>query len=543
MRTVRPGLVILLLAVIGLGLAAWGIYESRRQREEIEQALVTEARLLARSLGPGLAAASSALRELDELVTWKLLDNARLLAALHAAGGLSGERLSAIAEENGLDSAALFDAAGGLLLYAGEYVPDEIVGEIGEIVRDGAEEIVLGSSTEQGIDHVGVAVSTPDGGVILVRVHASSARTFARRLGVENLVASLVGSGGVLYLAYGEEPAGIDLALAWDGGPLPPADEAAPALKDVRGRSVFEVEVPVEAPAGTRAGLRVGLDGAPLNRAAAAAARRTVLAGIVLAGFGLALAGFAIVSRLRTLERQEASVRLAEAEEARRRSERLAAAGTLAAGLAHEVRSPLNAIGIAAQRIERRHDGNDECSGFAGRIRREVRRLEDILREFLEFARPGSGRREPLELAGLAGEVVGLLGDEAAERGVRLEPVQGDARVRADREAVRRSMINLIRNAMQASSRGDAVRTLVDVDAGMARVRVLDEGGGISDDSTEKVFEAFFTTRAEGSGLGLSLVRRVAEEHGGNCSLRSRNEGGVEATFRLPLGARNGGAG
>jgi signal transduction histidine kinase len=389
---------------------------------------------------------------------------------------------------------------------------------------------------EDGVEHVGVAVRTHDGKALLVRLHATSARTFARRLGVENLLRSLVGSGGVLYLGYSEQPAGIALQASWDDGPVPSSSEGSAPLRTVRERSVFEVSVPVESPAGTRGELRVGLDAAPLHRAAASATRRTLLVGFLLAGIGLAVAAVAIVSRLRALEREEAAARVAAAEEARQRSERLAAAGALTAGLAHEVRSPLNAIGLAAQRIERRYPDNEECSKFAGRIRGEVQRLEGVLRQFLEFARPVSRSREELDLRELAAEVVALLADEAREKGLRLESVEGSAGLRADREAIRRLLINVIRNAMQASPPDGRVRTIVDTDGGLARIRILDEGPGIDAELEDKIFEAFFTTRAQGSGLGLALVRRIVEEHDGQCDIRNRSEGGAEATIRLPLG-------
>jgi signal transduction histidine kinase len=533
----RTRVVIGLFVVAGVALAAWGLFESHRQRLEIEEALVGEARVLASSLGPGMAVASSSVGELDELVTWRLLDIARLLARLHAASALNAEALAGTLEESGLDSVALFDRQGTVRALAGEPVPMELGAQLEELTTGIADELILGSSVEDGVEHLGVAVGTHDGGAVLVRIHPTSSRTFARRLGVENLLHSLVGSGGVLYLAYAEEPGGTSMEASWDGGPVPVAIGGGRSLKSVRARDVFEVEVPVDAPAGIRRTLRVGLDAAPLNRAAAAATRRTLLVGLVLAGFGLAVAGVAIVSRLRALEREEAAAHLAAAEEARRRSERLAAAGMLTAGLAHEVRSPLNAIGLAAQRIERGYSDNEECSRFAGRIRQEVQRLEAVLRQFLEFARPVSSSREDLDLAELAAEVIGLLADEANDDEVRLEPVEGAARVHVDREAVRRALINLMRNAMQASFPGGRVRTIVDVTDDAGRVRILDEGNGVDEETAEKLFEAFFTTRVKGSGLGLSLVRRVVEEHGGDCSIRNRDGGGAEATIRLPLAA------
>jgi signal transduction histidine kinase len=437
-------------------------------------------------------------------------------------------------EANGLDTVAFVARNGSVRRVLENQPPSGMLREVDEILSGRAEELVLGSTFEAGIEHIAVAVATPSGGAVLVSMHASSARTFAQRLGVANLLERLVGSRGVLYLSYQEDPGAILAEATWDGGPIPGRPDPDVKLRPVRGRLAFEADVPVAAPAGGRASLRIGLDGAPLENAATAGTQRAILVGIVLVGYALAAVGFALVSRLRGHEKQEAARRLAVAEAARRRSERLAAAGALTAGLAHEVRSPLNAIGLAAQRLERKHPAGDECAKFARRIRGEVKRLEAVLREFLELARPVGGDRCTVDLAALATDVVELLRPEAENRGVRLGPVEGRAAARADREAVRRSIINLVRNAIEASPEDGRVRVMVDGDTDTSRLRVIDEGSGIDSELRDKAFEAFVTTRAGGAGLGLSLVKRVAEEHGGSCSLVNREGGGAEACLTLP---------
>jgi signal transduction histidine kinase len=538
MSRVRLFLILGAHLAVGAVLLGWAVLEGQRQQRAIEQALVSEASSIAGALGPGLSAASNAAREFDEIVTWKLLDNARLLSAIAASGSSSSEQLDEIVEANGLDTVAFVAPDGAVERAWGERPPAETLRAMDDVLSGRADELVLGSTLEAGIAHVGVAVRTPAGGAVLVRIEATSARTFVSRLGVANLLDRLVGTAGVLFLSYHEEPGTLSAQASWDDGPVPDRPTTDSKIRPLRGRVAFETEVPVTVPAGVIASLRVGLDGAPLERAAASGMRRTLLVGIVLAGYAMATAGLSVVSRLLGMEREDSARRLAAAESARRRNERLAAAGALTAGLAHEVRSPLNAIGLAAQRLERKHHDDDECRAFAGRIRREVSRLETVLREFLDLARPVEQSRQRVDLAALASEVVDLLRPQAESHGVSLEPVQGRAVVQASPEAIRRSVINLLNNAIEASPEGGRVRVIVEGDLHEGRLRVLDEGPGIDPDLRDKMFEAFVTTRADGAGLGLSLVKRVAEEHGGRCLLIDREQGGAEARLSLPSSAK-----
>lgn len=530
----RARLWTLLLAAAGAAalLAVWTAREVATQRREVETALRAQAELLAGALGPALASAAAAVRELDELLAWKLLDRARTFVRLEAAGALDG---GASAPDSGeLETVVRLSPGGGLRWRRGASaeLAAELATRAAPMLAGGSTELVFPPAGELG---AAAAARTADGG--LVAVGAPPARTFADAgLGPEALLQSLVRTGAVLYLEYDEQP-GLHAQASWDERPV-----AGGAGDTLRGRPVFEVMVPVEAPAGVRASLRVGLDGAPLQRAGGGAMRRTAVVGAVLAALGLLGTAYAEVQRARTREREENRRRFLELEEERRRSERLAAAGALAAGLAHEVRNPLNAISLAAQRLARLEGGGEEGRELAGRVRAEVRRLEATLKDFLDLGRPAGGERELHDLADLARDVLALLELEAAERRVRLVPRLEPTPARVDRESLRRALVNLVRNALQASPPGGEVEVTVGTQRSArtsgrlwVRLAVGDRGPGVAPGFAERAFDAFVTTKASGTGLGLALVRRVAEEHGGRASLHNRPGGGAEALLELPL--------
>jgi signal transduction histidine kinase len=527
------------LSVVAVALVLWTGFEARRQREQTEEALRRQADAVARSLGPALASTAAAVRELDEIVSWKLLDNARLLSWMDARGVLDQRVMRDVLDDNGLDLVAVVGPDGSLLRVVGEPWPAELVDvELAPILSGRADESVFERSLEDEPIHVVAAVRRSDGGALVARTHAGTAYAFAQRLGVSNLLVHLVDEGGVLYAAYDEEPTGIHAAATWDSRALPEPNVPG-TVADVRGRAAFEVVVPVASPAGSSASLRLGLDATPLRRVSLAAMWRTGMMGLVLVAFGFLGSGFALIERRRLAERERAAARLADETDRRRRSERLAAAGSLAAGVAHEVRNPLNAISVAAQRLERCDAIGDCCRHLSGVIREEVLRLDDIVRSFLDLARPTFGERERLDAAEIVREVVEVLTPEAAASDISLEILGEGAQLAiVDREAVRRAVVNLVRNAIQASPRGSKIELQVEGDDAGIRIHVLDRGGGLAPGLADRAFDPFVTGRAAGTGLGLALVRRVAEDHGGWARLATRPGGGAEAVLELNRGDR-----
>lgn len=535
-QSFRVRVLIALAVILALLLLTWTILEAQRQRTQVEETLTAQAALLSQSLSPALASASDATLEIDEMISWRLLDNARLLAELWSSGLDDPKRLEELAEASGLDSALFFRSDGREQLAVGEPIPGPIVGQLDDLFTGRARELVVGSSLEDGIEHLGAAATGPSGDVVLVRIHPASARSLVQRLGVGHLLDTLAGSGGVLYLSYHEEPGGTVAEASWDSMEVPqvPPKERKPF--GLRGQTVIEMAMPVETQAGSRGTLRIGLDASALQREGTATMRRTLLVGLVLLAFAVSASGYAVVSRLRARDREQAVTRLAEVETVRRRSERLAAAGALAAGLAHEVRSPLNAIGLAAQRLERRLSPGDSSREIASRIHGEVIRLEEVLRGFLDLASPVSDRRELFDLAGQVQLVLDVLDDEALSRAVNLRQTGGSISVAADRDSIHRAIVNLVRNAIQASPEGSSIEVHVGNRSDKAILRVVDQGPGIDAAVRGKEFDPFVTGRASGTGLGLALVKRVAEEHGGSVRLVSHDGGGTLAELILPGG-------
>lgn len=222
-------------------------------------------------------------------------------------------------------------------------------------------------------------------------------------------------------------------------------------------------------------------------------------------------------------------------------SEKMAVVGTFASGLAHEVRNPLNSIALQLSILERRVAPlpaavAGEIKELVGVIRQEVRRLDNLVGDFLHFSRSNRVQYRPTRLDDVLDEVMRLLGPEARVAKVVLrrqsvgDPVPD---LHVDPEKIKQVAINLVRNAIEALSRGGEVVVESGLVDGHAQVVVRDDGPGLPEGLD--VFQLFVTTKAEGTGLGLSIAQQIVLEHGGEISAASKPGRGTTITVTLPV--------
>jgi signal transduction histidine kinase len=237
---------------------------------------------------------------------------------------------------------------------------------------------------------------------------------------------------------------------------------------------------------------------------------------------------------------EEALANLREAEVSLRRSERLAALGQLTAGLAHELRNPLGTIRASAEMLTRQiaQSRPEIMAEMAGYISSEVDRINGLIASFLNFARPLSMKAAQNELHPVLEDIVRQQSDNAARRGVRIMIDDADRHLQFafDPELLRVALSNLIQNAVEASSDGKAVEIRVVPADEFVMVLVTDHGEGIQPQHLESIFNPFFTTKSNGVGLGLALVSKIVDEHGGKIDVFS--EPGKGTTFEVLLPKR-----
>jgi len=388
------------------------------------------------------------------------------------------------------------------------------------------------------------------GGAIVLNVDASDVEAIQRQVSLDSLIRDIAAStaaiafvsleGGAIRASHGEPPPAAPPGVM----DAPPPDGAAAQAVErevtVAGRPVLEFAGPITLGSSATGQLRLGLRLDDLRHA-----ERRVLVRLVVS---LAAALLLSLLALGTVWLRQAYSTLTEkhalAEAALRRRDRLSAMGELASTVAHEVRNPLNAIAMSGQRLRREFLGGAvavaesdraELEQLLGVLEGETRRINDIVQQFLAFARPPKLAPRETDLAALVGAAAEAMRPIASNRTVSLEvDVAGAGQARVDPDQLRTALDNLARNAIDATPAGGRVRIAARSDAKEHAIDVSDTGAGIAPEDLPRIFDLYFTTKPEGTGIGLAVTQQIISAHGGTIEVDSSAGAGTRMTIRLP---------
>lgn len=248
--------------------------------------------------------------------------------------------------------------------------------------------------------------------------------------------------------------------------------------------------------------------------------------------------------------------RVRELEERLRRADRLAALGTMAAGIAHDIRNPLTSILIFSQLMSLHHDDPEVRQKFDRVVPRELERVQGVIEDMMELARPTTLHLEATNLNEVLAQVVELFENQAATQGVKLYREFGPdlPPCMADRKRLHRAFSNLVANGIQAMTAGgdlDVRTSLVhparspELQASLSGVQALteaalrviirDTGQGIPPERLSRIFDPFYTTKEKGLGLGMAITHRIIEDHKGTIDVQSQVGLGTTFTIHLPV--------
>jgi signal transduction histidine kinase len=236
-------------------------------------------------------------------------------------------------------------------------------------------------------------------------------------------------------------------------------------------------------------------------------------------------------------------------EEKVREAQYLSQLGRLASGVAHEIRNPLNFIGLAVDHLDGITGGKDpeaesEKRQLVGRIKEEIGRLNELVTNFIMYGKPPEPQKAPVRIPDILESVLRMAGDRLRSQRIRLEREYGEGcEVVADPDMIRRAVVNLVANAIDAMPAGGTLTVSAGPrDGDRYAIVIGDTGVGIDTKDRERIFEPYFTTKESGLGLGLVLTNKIVDAHGGEISLSSEPGKGTRVEVLLPRGAAGGGA-
>ncbi|MBU8869255.1 MAG: hypothetical protein KOO60_00145 [Gemmatimonadales bacterium] len=537
-------------------------YDAGRRTEDMMDLMVAQGRSLADVI------AESSLHGLGVYNSWekeangRLLDSALWVAKMDSVLELDSVSLAGMVEGLGLDQVEIFGSDGRVLAAGGKI--SDLDPDQRKAARNLLEPLLSGkrktvklrrrSPDDPGGHWSSAGVRRPGGGAVLVGKFTGGLTGFPAGLGPGHMIRTLGQSRGIRYVVL-QDGQGIQAASTDKiGFPLPGEDPFVLPLAEGQDYVSREfdsplgpvVEVARMVVLGNRARvlLRVGLDSSLLNQMRQDIRKRTILRGaFLLASLVLTSSLLLAWQRQGVLNREMAKVtrELREKEEEVRRGEKLAAMGTLAAGVAHQVRNPLNAINMISQMLERQSELSDKVKDDVRHITAESGRIEAIVQQFLRFTKPREPVFEVFDLGAVVRDSVAV--QIAANRTKSLVFITDppEIEVELDHQFLVEILENLLRNAVDALGGEGTVSVTLQSDGPEVEINVADNGPGVGSEDRKRIFDLYFTTRSDGHGLGLSLATQMVAAMGG--SLRIAEDPGLEGkgarfVVRLPLQRR-----
>ena len=492
---------------------------------------------------------------MQETMLGGLIELAREVDRLEQENSLTGQALENLAAEAAMQAVIVYDGSGRAILESAR-LPDESAAGIRALLEKG-DEISFDLQGEQtGKDpsyRIAVRRKNRPGSVVLA-FGGEGFRYWAARVAIQEAIEESGWRKGVHYFmvfdSRGFLLAGAgDLPETPEDGPSPFGIDPASTREGGSGRRIIpdaperlEVYAPLRVNGGKAVLARIGLGIEEAVRIRENHQKQIfVAAGMMMLGTVLAMLLFYRLQNRHLRRVQEMKERLGQAE-------RLSSLGRLAAGVAHEIRNPLNAVSMAVQRIQREFEpaepqSKKEFSHIVTVVRDQIGRLNRIIEDFVGPARVRPDEFRPQRLSNLVEQVAQLAREEADARNVRIECERQDPdpEILMDPVRMHQALLNLVKNALEAID-GPGTITLTSrlLDSRTAVILIRDTGAGIPADVLKRILNFEYTTKEKGLGLGLPIAREIILAHGGDLRIESAPGKGTLIELILPVRQNHG---
>lgn len=563
------GLLLLVLASL------YVFFEARRLQQELLRQTEDKGTVLAKAMETSVKNAIVGNALLEDVIRQRLVDNARLIDQLLLSRHVDESWLKEIGAMNRLQKIDLLDLQGRpwklaalqtvitqkkagdetlqprqpIISYArgkrwwlpGEKAQEK-TSEPPPAIRD--KEFWKGSA-------FGVAVSARSfPGIIAIHAGADYIFNFETAIGVQRQIEDLGRQSDSEFVAFLDSD--LNVVAHTDRDRIGQQEKEPLVLKakgerqlfsqiveSGRGKRYLEMVQPVALDESNLGFLKIGLSLGSMEIAWRNSLRAIIILGLAMVAAGIL--GMAAIFHNQHTHMLE--IKSLEAEVLHR--ERLSALGNLAAAVAHEIRNPLNAISMGLQRLKKEFqpaDDREDYSHLTELMLGEVHRLNSIVEQFLSLARPVEIKAEALPVQEVLKELAALEESHAAQSNVRIQVIAAPhlPALHADPDHLTQVLLNLMLNGLQAMPQGGTLTLEAKASNGNLLIAVTDTGTGIAPENLSRIFEPYFTTKAQGSGLGLAISRRIIDAHGGTLTAANELGGGCRFEISLPLKSAEG---
>jgi two-component system sensor histidine kinase HydH len=660
----RSSAVIAITVVIAIVMITSAYLELKQGKAELYHILNEQSLALIETITESSVNTINSGFEIEDLITERLLNNARLIKDLDASGSLTRRKLIDIGEANDLYRINIFNRSGDRVLSNRVPEPDHNHGEeninryseIAPILNGSTDELIIGlkeAEFNEGQRYSVAVARSGRRGAIVVNLDAKELLDFRKRIGIGKIIQDISKNSGIRYIALQDTGGILAASTNIDSLDAVPDDLFLQrALKTdsvyyrtipFAGNDVYEVVKRLTYDNSVVGIFRIGLSLDELRSIESRAYQRILLITLILAAvsiitlsivftsqnlktiseefnkfktftgsilknmdeavivvskdfvislfnrsaqklFGIKekevtgknlneLSDFIFLAELLKSERStekllningEARYLLISStanyddqneiesytvvlnditekkslEENARRKEKLSAMGELASGVAHEIRNPINAIGMIAQRLQKEFSpdgGNDEFNSITNLLRTEVTRINKIIKQFLDYAKPLEVKQEEVDADEYFKQVYQLFEGQADKRRVTFT-IHGynPCTIKIDPELMKQALMNLVQNAFDAVGEEGRIGVLYKCEDNKLEIIVSDNGRGIPDAERGKIFDLYYTSRKDGTGIGLSITQKIIEQHGGTISCESAMNEGTKFKVVIP---------
>ncbi|MCK8603675.1 sensor histidine kinase [Desulfoferrobacter suflitae] len=489
---------------------------------------------------------------LQEAMARALIDLARFVDSQDLAGTAVQQRLQELAAEENFQAIVLFDQR-GLPAHQSNPLPADLTAHARSLTEGGNEVVIHlfhGLNRRESIGYVGVRKHDGRGAVFLA-LDSKGLKYWAWRVAIQSAIEELQWGRGVVYLAV-EDAGGRILARS---GSIPEEkveecllvagaarDPASPVGQCVRvgDMKFLELSYPFQLEGNAAGTTRVGIETQETDRLLAENRRHIWLWTGLMVMIGLLAMGLLYQSQNRHVAKFQAM------QERLHQAERLSSLGMLGAGVAHEIRNPLNSISMAAQRIQSDYAPNEPGKKEAFNrithiVRYEIKRLNGIIEDFLGLSRSSRMDLRPQSLIDLLERIVFLAREEAQPKNIQIQKQWSNhvPLIFMDARKMEQAILNIVKNAMESIADEGCVCVGVSCKKRVKNwviVEIRDTGMGIPEDSEQRIFDPFYTTKDNGVGLGLAIAREIILAHEGEIRVKSEQGRGTAVQVLLPAG-------